>query len=46
MIKRILGIILLIIIILIAIGYCSGKRSVSKNSSEIKVINVTFNSTD
>lgn len=46
MIKKIIGVILLIIIILIAMGYCSGRRSVSDNSNEIRVINVTFNKSE
>ncbi|MGL4873893.1 MAG: hypothetical protein ACRC30_04500 [Clostridium sp.] len=40
MIKRILGIILIIVIILIAIGYCSGKRSIEKNNTQVSMHNM------
>ncbi|WP_297636120.1 hypothetical protein [uncultured Clostridium sp.] len=42
MLKRILGIILIVIIILIGIGYCSGKKSTQKSESKIEFKNINF----
>lgn len=41
MLKRVLGIILIIIIILIGIGYCSGRKSTEKNESKIDLASVS-----